>query len=312
MGNNHSNGNPTSQFGNLCGTRPLDRLKVRKMNPNPTKRDDAFIINYHHNNKMKESVLSADALDPRRLVFVSLVGFYQTWRRVPSVLLYSSLLMMPLKREWILHPSDHISELQDNICSPCFCDDVTQITDFIRLLQWKVSQKLIIFILDDLELDEHTRILQHFVPNPLVAPFWYRVSATLTSLYDHMEGTKYKPISFDEEFWGNRTTFCTKNNTKTKSILCELYFVTMRHDTMQEIIYQSNPKTLRPVVAYGYAYSKLDHVVQCNETRFGHCTSQLPPIIEETDDISDIDPIQIHVDGVTPISQEMPCFTWSN
>eukprot|EP01083_Nonionella_stella_P015573 43578_1 len=253
---------------NLC--RPT-RFEFKAMKTDQS--DDAFIINHHRNNKMQDSLLSIDSLDQRRLVFVNLCGLYQSWRRVPSILLYTSLLILPLKKEWIARPSKYIAELQENICDPCGVD-MAQIGDFIRLLQWKSSQRLLLFVLNAIQIDEYTRKLQRFVPNPLVAPFWYRVNARLTSLYDHVECAHYKPLSFDEEYWANRG--------QTKSILAELYFVTMQPSAMQEIIFQSNPDSLRPVIEYDRS-----------------CELNVDPIAIDTHSIS-----QINIDGVTPRCNE--------
>eukprot|EP01083_Nonionella_stella_P034643 94786_1 len=294
MGNHHSNAKRNKNRATTPCTPTERAVQLLQIKSSTSHSKDSFIINHHHKNKTNDSI----QLDERRLVFVSLPGLYASWCRVPSILLYTSLLIMPLKRAWILQPSKYIPELQQSVCTPCSCSNIHEIADFIQMLQWKDSQGLLLFVSDGLDLDDYTTKLHRVVPNPLVAPFWYRVNAKLISLYDHVERSHYKPLRFDEKYWANRSTFHSKYKTQTKLILGELYFVTMRYNAMQEIIYQSNPKSLRPVIEYGHNHLEMQ------------CSDPLSPIIEEEEHETrfcfkglvgiDIDPIQIHLDGVTP------------
>ena len=89
---------------------------------------EQFFIKYCHDRNLKskcnvqygvnqsthfqpKSQSDIDSLDPRRVVFVSLVGFYRTWQHVPTYILYSCLIILPLKRSW-LNPSDGADEPQ--------------------------------------------------------------------------------------------------------------------------------------------------------------------------------------------------------
>lgn len=48
-------------------------------------------------------------LDPRRVVFVSLLGLYRTYMNTPTFILYSCLIILPLKRSW-LYENENNSE----------------------------------------------------------------------------------------------------------------------------------------------------------------------------------------------------------
>eukprot|EP01083_Nonionella_stella_P033687 92192_1 len=275
-----------------------------KSNSCSSQSNDVFIMNHLKNNKQTDKSVDIDSLDNRRLVFVHLPGLYQSWRCVPSVLLYTSLMILPLKQEWIELPDQHVAELQDNICTPCGCSDIAEITDFMHLLQWKSSQNLVLCALDGLDPDAFWSKVHKFAPNPLVTPFWYHVSSKIASLYDHVEGKQYKPLTLEEEYWTKKGTFCSKYETKSKSILRELYFVTMQPKAMQEIIYQSNPKSLHPVIEYEHrkgdlhvnTIAHLSPVIEENEARFAiNCVSP-----EESKHV------RINIVGVTPEDRRTP------
>merc|ERR1712087_1045986 len=57
-------------------------------------------------------------------------------------------------------------------------------------------------------------------------------------------------LQFDEEWWQNDEEFVSKYATKPSVILSELHFMSWKFNALQEIIYQSNPKSLHPVIAY--------------------------------------------------------------
>eukprot|EP01083_Nonionella_stella_P109021 317460_1 len=181
---------------------------------------------------------------------------------------------------------------------------IAEITDFMHLLQWKSSQNLVLCALDGLDPDAFWSKVHKFAPNPLVTPFWYHVSSKIASLYDHVEGKQYKPLTLEEEYWTKKGTFCSKYETKSKSILRELYFVTMQPKAMQEIIYQSNPKSLHPVIEYEHrkgdlhvnTIAHLSPVIEENEARFAiNCVSP-----EESKHV------RINIVGVTPEDRRTP------
>lgn len=66
----------------------------------------------------------ADSLDARRVVFVSLIGLYQSWKDCPSVVLYSAVFILPLHRQWIYNPRKYEEELQSYVCTPCSIDSL--------------------------------------------------------------------------------------------------------------------------------------------------------------------------------------------
>ena len=50
----------------------------------------------------------------KRVVFVSLIGTYQTWENVPPHVLYPALIILPLKRKWLNHPDQYCDELKSH------------------------------------------------------------------------------------------------------------------------------------------------------------------------------------------------------
>eukprot|EP01083_Nonionella_stella_P213399 769747_1 len=71
---------------------------------------EEFILKYNKSNENK--LTDALLLDNRRVVFVSLIGLYNTWNKCPPVLLHSALCVLPLKRNWIYQPSKYMNEMQ--------------------------------------------------------------------------------------------------------------------------------------------------------------------------------------------------------
>eukprot|EP01083_Nonionella_stella_P011803 33485_1 len=233
---------------------------------NSTKPNDEFVIHQLRD----DDAQTIESLDVRRLVFINLPGLYNSWHRVPCSLLYIALFLVPLKRKWLHQPSTLANELQQALGEHAL--DLSEFDSFVALLRWKHSQGLVIWILDELEIAEYPHDICKNGSNPLVAPIWHKLSGRLMSLRDHIEERHYDPLNFDEEYWTNTNRFCSKYNTTTKSILTELYFVTMNTSAMQEIIYQSNPKTLHPVIEYVPRHSK-----------WLSLPATLAPIIEEPD-----------------------------
>eukprot|EP01083_Nonionella_stella_P191791 709607_1 len=112
-----------------------------------------FIISYTQNNHINDTTIDYKSLDQRRLVFVSLLGLYQSWKRVPTVLLYSSIFMLPLKKKWILQYSKNKNELETKLINLVLPDLDTpnshengEMNQFISLLKWKNSQGLIFWM----------------------------------------------------------------------------------------------------------------------------------------------------------------------
>lgn len=100
--------------------------------------NDSFIIQHSRNNKHNECKMDIDSLDPRRIVFVSLIGLYRSWRRCPSVTLLSSIFMMPLKREWVYNPSRNYEEIKRS-----FISEITMFTGlFLYFLYLYISDIL--------------------------------------------------------------------------------------------------------------------------------------------------------------------------
>ena len=69
-------------------------------NDNHRKINIQSLLNNDSNNA-NLNIPDISLLDPRRVVFVSLLGLYRTWMNTPTFILYSCLIILPLKRSWL-------------------------------------------------------------------------------------------------------------------------------------------------------------------------------------------------------------------
>jgi len=199
---------------------------------------DEFIIQHAHRNKRNDRNLIANCLDPRRVVFVSLIGLYQSWKDCPSVVLYSALFILPLDRQWVYHPTKYHEELQTYFSTPTRSPlEDADSKEFMELLKWKDQQKLVFWMRGSAT---STGDGPH--------PFWKELSLRLSTLHDTVSGDRYNALHLEEQWW--RDLVVTKFDTKISSVLMELQSLTMRFDSIREILWQSNPKSLNPVIAF--------------------------------------------------------------
>eukprot|EP00486_Rosalina_sp_Unknown_P005746 CAMPEP_0201570762 /NCGR_PEP_ID=MMETSP0190_2-20130828/13158_1 /ASSEMBLY_ACC=CAM_ASM_000263 /TAXON_ID=37353 /ORGANISM="Rosalina sp." /LENGTH=193 /DNA_ID=CAMNT_0047994649 /DNA_START=138 /DNA_END=719 /DNA_ORIENTATION=+ len=85
----------------------------------------------------------------------------------------------------------------------------------------------------------------------MVAPFWRYFSNKLSSIYDPVTDTKCNPLQLSERYW--RDTFdaeMSKFRTSRKDMFMELYVLTMKYATIQQLIYESNAGSLNPIISY--------------------------------------------------------------
>ena len=215
--------------------------------------------------------------DQRRIVFVSLIGAYQTWQQCSSETLYSSIFLLPLKRKWIYDPFKYRNEIESHFLIKVGVDSSTTefpraVTDFIELLKYKNSQGLAFWMMDKYEypfknMEKHT----------LIKPFWYSLSAKICSLQCPMSGKKYNPLQLNEAWWRDETSFnhrTSKYDTAYTDVLFEFYSLEMIFKSIQEIIYQSNPHSLLPLVRIGengpvFRNYVAPYPLQCDNEKYG-------------------------------------------
>eukprot|EP01084_Bolivina_argentea_P122482 217038_1 len=125
---------------------------------------EAPIIEYLKENN---EITDLTSFDQRRAVFVSLIGLFQTWKQCPCYLLYSALIIVPLRREYIYYPSKYMNEIQSHCISTlsAFSDPI-ETKQFIQFLKWKDTQQLVFWMLDDYNNEPHPN-------NTLIQPFWF-------------------------------------------------------------------------------------------------------------------------------------------
>ena len=71
-----------------------------------------------------------------RVAFVSIHGLYNSFRRIPTHILWGSMFMLKIKREWLYNPLQSIND-NDNIIHKQGMD---KDHDFLMCLKWKDSQ----------------------------------------------------------------------------------------------------------------------------------------------------------------------------
>jgi len=166
----------------------------------------------------------------RRLVFVSLVGLYRTYRQCPMLLLYPALFILPIKCEDI-KPG---AKLKSTIFAECsIFADKQRLREFLQLLRWKQSQGLLFCLLSEYHEESAA-------PQAPIAPFFLHCSRRFKELsLNGLECTFSKPPHFQSKY-----------GVEYSEVLKELCVLTMRFATLQEIVFQSNPNTLNPITAY--------------------------------------------------------------
>ena len=88
----------------------------------------------------------------------------------------------------------------------------------------------------------------------MVAPFWVHFSSKLATLYDPVTQSTYRPLKLNQMWWEGQ--FGSNDNLpkferNVKSILPDLMSLSaMKFSAISEIIYQSNPESLNPVIRY--------------------------------------------------------------
>eukprot|EP01083_Nonionella_stella_P265804 899938_1 len=224
---------------NSCKLKLKSKRRKKKTRSHP---NDDFIIEYAHNSQSEDHPFDINSLDKRRFVFVSLMGLYLTWKQCPTPILYSSIFILPLQREWIYNPLRYKSDIELHFQLSLF-SDITERETFMELLKWKDSQGLCVWMLDELDNEPQC-------DTSLVHPIWNHVNRTLMNLYDPVTGHKYNGIHLNEDWWQNDKEYVSKYDVEPVTIVSELYFVALKFKAIQEIIYQSNPNSLLPVRSY--------------------------------------------------------------
>eukprot|EP01083_Nonionella_stella_P037001 100910_1 len=212
-------------------------------------RDDHFIVEFSHQYKLNHTSAPQDIclFDDRRLVFVSLVGLFQTYQNCPPHMLHSALFVLPIKRDWLYHISHCTNRDECLLLSSMDSGRFTlsETLQLLRLLRWKDSQHLLFCMLDD-----HNTKTTDFVHS-----FWIYLSDMLCHLYDPIHKNGFKPLQFTEQWWRHhlllKRDVCDEQTAPdVNAIMTELYFLPMRFKTIREIIEQSNPKSLNVVTFY--------------------------------------------------------------
>mmetsp|Transcript_17541 Transcript_17541/g.28003 ORF Transcript_17541/g.28003 Transcript_17541/m.28003 type:complete len:279 (+) Transcript_17541:41-877(+) len=216
---------------------------------------EQFIIEFNrkkHENGAAISIPESVITSQRRVVFVSFIGLYSTWSECPASVLYPAIFILPLKRRWIFEPTKYQQEFQTSIVGQLFelgffQKDESSWIQFTQMLKWKDSQNLVFWMLD---ADRCSYPLAHNYS--FVAPVWHLFNERLTKLYDPVTHAPYQPLQLDENWWKltyNQTTPAHRSRfgASVASIVVELEFVTLKYQTIKEIVHQSNPHSFHLV-----------------------------------------------------------------
>eukprot|EP01084_Bolivina_argentea_P087265 157628_1 len=125
------------------------KKKNKENNEQSNVNNEKFFIEYVHQETNK--ITDITTFDQRRLVFVSVNGLCKSWTLCPSVKLYSSILIMPLKEKWIYNASKYHKELIEHFTT---FKDNKETNQFLQFLRFKDSQNLIFWVLDDYKKDK--------------------------------------------------------------------------------------------------------------------------------------------------------------
>eukprot|EP01084_Bolivina_argentea_P065823 120000_1 len=200
-----------------------------------TSKNDDFIIKY---SKKKIGSMPIENIDSRRVVFISLIGLYLTWKNMPIHSIYSCLILVPLKQQWLHDPKKYKKEIESSfVCNLNCLTDVSETIEFVELLKWKDGQGCVYWMLDNYD----------YTSSHMIDPFWYYLSEQLSKLYDPTTRKTYNKINLNHKYWENKKQFVY--NVNKSSVIGELYYLPMRFNCIKEILLDSNP-TLNIVKGY--------------------------------------------------------------
>eukprot|EP01084_Bolivina_argentea_P183268 316271_1 len=249
-------------------TNETKKSQKRSKFPWSKSNDEDFIIKYNKLNERNNNTIDIKSLDQRRVIFVSLIGLFSSWRECPSFVLYSAIFLLKLKREWVYNPAQYVNEIKAHFVSQLNSfSDISETREFIKLLKWKDSQGLVMWMFDDYSNTNDKKSLIH--------PFWSHCNDKLRALYDPISKNKYNELDLDATYWQDKipVKISLKNKycTKTVSILSELYFLTAKFKPIQQIIYESNPNSLLPIVSYNHCQNRFKRLTDLKTTKVDFC-----------------------------------------
>ena len=100
----------------LASASSDNQQKEGRSSKTKNKKYDDFIIKHYRQNKAKKtSNADIEELNEGRIVFVGTCAIFKCWQDISSATLYTSLLLLPLKRKWIYQPNKYRRELQEKI-----------------------------------------------------------------------------------------------------------------------------------------------------------------------------------------------------
>lgn len=154
---------------------------------------------------------------------------------------------------------------------------IEDVPEFIELLKWKDSQGLVFYTKDHGQSDS-----THVHSSDDIHPFWDQFSDKLSSLYDPITKNTYEPLRVDETWWRSFKSDDLRFHTSCSSVLKEISSLNGVYKSMQEILYQSNPDSLNPIISYtGYTGN--------HSSVNGVRSSRTKPIISSTEAGSNTD-----------------------
>ena len=84
------------------------RKSLSKSSKTSSKIDETFFIEYHQQSQSRFNNLENVDLK-KRVIFISLMGLYHSWRDCPSTVLLSSIFILPLRKQSIYQTNKKIN-----------------------------------------------------------------------------------------------------------------------------------------------------------------------------------------------------------
>eukprot|EP01084_Bolivina_argentea_P210414 358147_1 len=143
MGNENSSSDSNTNKNKPVLNQKQKQKQKQTQNKLQHKSYDEFFINHHKLYSLSHTI-DVSLINPKRIVFISIIGLYRSWKCCPSILLYNAIIITPLKKDWIMQPDAYRHEY----------NYMLQNEQFLTLLRWKEHQKLAIFLVDNDDDDD--------------------------------------------------------------------------------------------------------------------------------------------------------------
>lgn len=176
-------------------------------------------------------------------MFISIIGLSKYWKEISCFDLQYSLFILPIKHEWLYDKRN-----KNNILNKY---KIPQNKEFIKLIEYKYSQGLCIFMLDNINNDiinDDEYIMNGIFKcnlwnNHKISKTYQLISSKISSLHNLKTNKSYNKLKLDSYNWiGN-------NN-----ILDEITYVNCKYKALKDIIQTTNIDLDVIISQFSYIY----------------------------------------------------------